>query len=225
MKKSLLYFVFFSICWTNLQAQEKYEYAIIPGKFIFLEEPNQYNLNELAKFLSNKKGFTTYFDSENKPFEFNVAPPCSVLHLNIAEEKAFLSTKLKITVTDCNNNIVAESYGTSKEKDYRIAYNYALRRAFDSLQLPVFVKTESERIEDTAEESFLYAQKTAQGFILLDSENNEVFKLFKTSKPEQFLISNKEINGNLYKAKTPNEWVLEYLKDDNIITDTLKIRF
>ncbi|HUH51087.1 MAG TPA: hypothetical protein VLZ11_03215 [Flavobacterium sp.] len=227
MNKYLLFFTFFISSMLSVEAQGKYEYVIVPGNMSFLNEPNQYNLNELAKFLTHKKNVIAYFDSEIKPLEFNIADPCDILYMDITKENAFLNTKLKITLTDCNKEIIAESFGTSKEKEHRVAYNYAIREAFDLLHIPAKIakKINAEIVEDTSDPTFLYAQKTGQGFLLLDSEQNEVYKLFKTSKADQFIISNKEINGALYKSKTPNEWVLEYLKQDTIVTDTLKIRF
>lgn len=227
MNKYLLYFIFFISCILSVQAQGKYEYVIVPGNMSFLDEPNQYNLNELAKFLTNKKDVIAYFDSEMKPLEFNIADPCDILYMNITKENAFLNTKLKITLTDCNKEIIAESFGTSKEKEHRVAYNYAIRRAFDMLQIPskTIQKVNTIIVEDTTDPTFLYAQKTEQGFLLLDNEKKEVYKLFRTSKADQFIISNKDINGALYKSKIPNEWILEYLKEDTIVTDILKIRF
>ena len=227
MNKYLLYFTFFMASMLTVQGQGKYEYIIVPGNMSFLDEPNQYNLNELAKFLTHKKGVVAYFDSEMKPLEFNIAEPCDILYMDITKETSFLNTKLKIRLTDCNKEIIAESFGTSKEKEHRVAYNYAIREAFDMLHIPAkaIVKINTDIVEDTTDPTFLYAQKTGGGFLLLDSEKNEVYKLFKTSKADQFIISNKDINGALYKSKTPNEWILEYLKDDAIVTDTLKIRF
>ncbi len=227
MSKHLLYFSFFILSMLSVQAQDKYEYVIVPGNMSFLDEPNQYNLNELAKFLTNKKNVIAYFDSEMKPLEFNIADPCDILYMDITKESKFLNTKLKITLTDCNKEIVAQSFGTSKEKEHRVAYNYAIRKAFDMLHIPAKTIQEISTVivEDTSDPSFLYAQKTDQGFLLLDSQKNEVYKLFKTSKADQFIISNKDINGALYKSKNPNQWILEYLKGDAIVTDTLKIRF
>ncbi len=227
MTKYLLYFTFFISCMLSVQAQGKYEYVIVPGNMSFLDEPNQYNLNELAKFLTQKKDVIAYFDSEMKPLEFNIADPCDVLYMDITKESAFLNTKLKITLTDCNKEIVAQSFGTSKQKEHRVAYNYAIREAFDMLHIPTKTIQEISTIivKDTSDPNFLYAQKTEQGFLLLDSQKNETYKLFRTSKADQFIISNNAINGALYKSKTPNEWILEYLKEDAIVTDTLKIRF
>lgn len=227
MSKHLLYFSFFILSILSVQAQDKYEYVIVPGNMSFLDEPNQYNLNELAKFLTNKKNVIAYFDSEMKPLEFNIADPCDILYMDITKESTFLNTKLKITLTDCNKEIVAQSFGTSKEKEHRIAYNYAIRKAFDVLHIPAktIQQISTVIVDDTSDPNILYAQKTDQGFLLLDSQKNEVYKLFKTSKADQFIISNKDINGALYKSENPNQWILEYLKGDAIVTDTLKIRF
>jgi hypothetical protein len=50
------------------------------------------------------------------------------------KENAFLTTKLYITIKDCNGKIIFKSnIGTSKEKDYELAYSEALNKAFISV--------------------------------------------------------------------------------------------
>lgn len=235
MKKlSLFLVVLFITNFLSAQHYSGYDFVIVPEKFDFLYEKNLYNLNELSKFLMNKKGMTALFESEDKPIEFHLNE-CNVLRLNVTKEKTFLNTKLKITLRDCKGNVIAESTGTSKEKEHRVAYNYALREAFDLLYIPskeviqkklnITSETTSESSDQIKDPSYLYAKKTAQGYKLYDIEDNEKYTLFKTSKPDQFIISNDLINGALYKAKSSNEWILEYLKDEQVITETLKIVF
>ena len=52
MKKALLLILF--ICFANTYAQNSlndYKYVIVEKQFHFQTEPNQYNLNELTRFL------------------------------------------------------------------------------------------------------------------------------------------------------------------------------
>lgn len=232
MKKTVLFLVLFLSTFLSAQHYSGYEFVVTPEKFDFLSERNQYNLNELTKFLMNKKGITTLLETEEKPIEYRLNE-CGILRLNVTKENSFLNTKLKITLRDCKGNIIAESTGASKEKDYRVAYNYALREAFDLLYLPpkeanqqlLQTNTTEENPDQPKDPSYLYVKKTAQGYKLYDSEENEKYTLFKTSKADQFIISNNHISGALYKAKNKDEWTLEYLKDEQVITETLKISF
>jgi hypothetical protein len=228
--RKLLVFLLIGIVWlAKAQNHTGYPFMVVPDKFDFLDQKDEYRLNSLAKYLLEKRDFKAFLDSDDKPIEFSL-DECGVLKFNLTKEKTFINTKLKITVTDCTGKVIAESHGTSKEKKHERAYNIALREALDLLYIPlreVIAKSllNSDNvvvIEKTPE--FLYAQPTAQGYKLIDYQDNEVYTLFKTSKPDQFIISNKDINGALYKSG--DIWVLEYLsKDNQIIKESLKIKF
>jgi len=224
MKKLVLSLLVFGGIISFAQNNSGYDFVVLSDKFDFLSETNQYNLNELAKFLIAKKGFSAYFYTENKPIEYNF-DPCKILKMNITKEKFFLGTKIKITLKDCNETIIAQSEGISKEKLHKTAYNYALREAFDVLYIPAKkIDTTIQKSNEPKDSSFLYAVKTERGYILYDSEENEKYILFKTSKSDQFIVSNQKIQGALYKSKD-NQWTLEYLKDEEIVSEILKIKF
>lgn len=235
MKRLFFIFPFFLSTLLFAQNKSEYDFVIVPDKFDFLSEKNQYNLNELAKFLIAKKGPIAYFESEEKPIEYSL-DFCNSLNMYITKEKSFLNTKLKISLHDCKGNIIAESIGSSREKDFRVAYNYALRDAFDLLYLPpknivkknLGTDSDNNKTQKTIEAkdpTFLYATKTSQGYKLHDSEENEKYILFTTSRNDQFIISNDEINGALYKKGDNLEWTLEYLKDNKVVIEILKIKF
>lgn len=233
MKKIFLFLFLMNSILSVAQDTSEYKYIIVPEKFDFLRDKNEHNLNELTKFLVAKKGVPAFFDTEDKPLEYNLVNNCDILKLNVSKEKSFLNTKLKITIRDCEGNIIAESTGESKEKSNRVAYNYALRNAFDILYLPtreiseklrVVPSSDSEHLQEK-DASYLYAKKTNQGYTVYDSEENEKYSLFKTSKSDQFIISNEKINGALYKGKNENEWFLEYLENNQVVKETLKIKF
>ena len=40
-----------------------YKYALVPSKFSFLRETNQYNLNVMTKLFMEKYGFVTFMDN------------------------------------------------------------------------------------------------------------------------------------------------------------------
>ncbi len=218
--KQLLTVLCFSFC-TVLFAQNTYQYAVVPSSFDFLKEPNEHNLNELTKFLTQKQGMVTFYESENKSTAFNLADPCDVLHIKVSKEKAFLATKLKISVLDCSGNVITESFGSSKEKEFKAAYNYALRAAFDNLKIPS--QKISKSVSDVTTSDVWIANKTADGYKVVDQNNVEKYTLYNTSRIDTFIASNGTINGVL--IKDGSNWNLEYLKDQKVIKQTLKIRF
>ena len=131
MKKYLVLFLLISFVGIAQNFNE-YKYAILPSKFAFTKEENQYNLNLLTKMYLQKYGFETYYNNENAPDEF-VNSNCNKIFIDVLENNNLFTTKLKVLVKDCKGNVLATSdEGISKEKEYNVAYNLALRMAFDN---------------------------------------------------------------------------------------------
>jgi len=136
MKKAYLIFVLFiGVCFTGVgQNLNSYKYVVIPEKFDFLKESNQYQMNELAKFLFEKYGFSAFMASELKPSDISM-DPCNTLYADVKDDSGLLQTKLQVLLKDCRNNIVFTSEeGKSREKDFKKAYQEALRAAFKYVQ-------------------------------------------------------------------------------------------
>ena len=112
----------------------EYKYIIVPNKFDFLREENQYRLNDLTKFLFEKYGFLTLTEGGNYPDDlFNNR--CLALKSNVLKESGLFKTKLKVELKNCNDHTVFTSQlGETREKDYGKAYNIALRNAFKSFE-------------------------------------------------------------------------------------------
>ena len=111
-----------------------YKYVIVPNKFDFLTERDQYQLNSLAKFLFNKYGFEAVMEGSNYPNDLALNR-CLALKSVVIKESGMFKTKLKIELKDCNDKIVYTSgIGESREKEYKTAYNLALRDAFKSIE-------------------------------------------------------------------------------------------
>ena len=132
MKKTYLIFaLLIGIGFTSIgQNLNSYKYVIVPEKFDFLKESNEYQMNELTKFLFEKYGFTAFMASELKPSDLSM-DPCNTLYTEVIENSGFLRTNLQITLKDCNDQVMFKSEeGSSKEKDFKKAYQGALRETF-----------------------------------------------------------------------------------------------
>lgn len=113
----------------------QYKYVIVPNKFDFLKEENKYRLNELAHFLFEKHNFTALMEGSEYPGDLTFNR-CLALRSNIIKESGMFRTKLKIQLKDCNDKIVYTSEaGESREKEFKQAYNIALRAAFNHLEV------------------------------------------------------------------------------------------
>ncbi|WP_345005254.1 hypothetical protein [Snuella lapsa] len=111
-----------------------YKYVIVPNKFDFLKEKNQYQLNALAQFLFRKYGFNALMEGDGYP-EDMVLNRCLTLKSDVIKDSGLFKTKLTVELKDCNDRVVYTSeIGESREKEYAKAYNEALREAFKSLE-------------------------------------------------------------------------------------------
>ncbi len=111
-----------------------YKYIVIAEKFDFLNEPNQYRLNELTQFLFEKYGFEAVIEGEDYPQDLLVNR-CLGLKANVLKDSGMFKTKLSVQLKDCNDRTVYTSeIGESREKEYEKAYNEALRNAFNSIE-------------------------------------------------------------------------------------------
>ena len=107
---------------------------IVPKKFDFLKEENQYRLNMLTKFLFEKYGFESVMEGEGYPDDM-VANRCLALKSDVTKDSGLFKTKLTVELKDCNDRVVFTSeVGESREKEYTKAYNEALRNAFESFE-------------------------------------------------------------------------------------------
>ena len=136
MTKKIIIFLILMV--SNLgisQDLNTYKYAIVPSKFSFLKEKDQYRLNTLTKMFMEKYGFVTFFDTDILPVEV-AEYNCNTIFVDVQNVSSLLSTKMIVVLKDCRNTILLTSVqGKSKEKEYHSAYNQALREALNSLDL------------------------------------------------------------------------------------------
>ena len=131
-----LFILLFCISGSFAQNINEYKYVEVPQKFDFQKENNVYNLNVLTKQLVEKYGFVAYMDDEVKPADAASNNCEKVLRVKIDEESSLFVRKLTVKLLDCQNNIVfTTKKGESSTKDLRVAYNQALRMAFESFDL------------------------------------------------------------------------------------------
>lgn len=133
----LVYLVLFAafISFNTLaQSVNDYKYVIVPDRYSWVGEADKYQVNSLTTFLFKKYGFDAYQLGDILPPDMN-AGGCNALTTDVIDKSSFIRTKLKVTLKDCNGDIVFVSEeGTSKEKEYKRAYHEALRDAFNSIR-------------------------------------------------------------------------------------------
>lgn len=240
MRKFLLLLVLISVA-SQAQILNDYKYAVVPEKFSFFKEANKYNLNLLSKMFLQKYGFETYYDNEkDAPIDF-FQNNCNKIQLDLIEDSNMFSTKIKVVLKDCKGNIIAESEeGLSRDKEFMASFNEALRDAFEKFpqvknhkyneaveqqnKQKVVDEKPIQRSENTSNfQGQLFAQPTANGFQLINTEPKVIMKLLKTSIKD-FYIGTKENLHGVFISKN-NEWFFEYYQNDKLVSEKVEVKF
>ena len=136
MKTKYIFTLIAFLLITSIYSQSNlndYKFVIVPNKYDFLKEADQYQLNSLTKFLLEKENFTVLFD-DNLPSEI-ANNRCLALYSTVLNESGMFKTSLIVQLKNCKNEIVfASKEGVSREKEYKKAYHEALRNAFKSFK-------------------------------------------------------------------------------------------
>ncbi|WP_158796120.1 hypothetical protein [Pedobacter sp. L105] len=255
-----------------------YKYVLVPEQFSFLKQKDQYKLNTLTKRLLEDKGFTVYFDNSDVPGEIS-SNKCIALNAEVVGKSTMFSTSLTLILKDCKGNIIFKGKeGKSREKDYDVSYNLALRDAFNSLNAVPYAYAPSTDTRDqqpvatasvpaiasapvttsvpaTASASAsasvpvtanvavpsnmyaakviatetgqtagtLYAQPTATGYQLIDTQPKIRLTLSKTSVQDYFIADNGVANGIVFKRN--ENWFFEYYTNGKLVAEKLLIKF
>jgi len=132
MKTRILFLMLFIASHSFSQTVNNYKAVIIPMKYDFLKNENQYRLQTITKINLQKAGFQAFYANETLPAEIN--DRCDLLYMDVNKDNAFLLTKLYITFKDCYGTIIFQSaIGKSREKEFGLAYSDALNDAFMSI--------------------------------------------------------------------------------------------
>lgn len=244
---ALLLFLLVSFSGYAQKTINNYKFVLVPEKFNFSREDNQYGINTLTKNLLEEKGFLVYFDNSDIPKEL-ADNRCNALNAEVVQKKGLFITNLTLLLKDCKGNLIFKSKeGKSREKEYVAAYNLALRDAFTSLNdtpyayngttnaepqqaaattavvpapSPAATTVVAEKKDATGT---LYAQATANGYQLIDTTPKIVLTLLKTSAQDYFIADNVASHGIVLKKN--GEWYFEYYKDGKLISEKLLIKF
>lgn len=227
-----------------------YKYVLVPERFSFSREDNQYGLNYTARELLQQKGFIAFVGKDELPPAV-AANRCNALKVEVVQKKGMFVTNLTLLLKDCNDNIIFKSKeGKSREKEFQPAYDAALRDAFSSLDAvpykydstlaaqplqvatpttapvassPAPASTPSPLPSVTDITGTLYAQPTPNGYQLIDTSPKKVLTLLKTSVQDYFIAEAGTSNGIVFKKE--GGWLFEYYKDGKLVSLKLEIKF
>lgn len=246
MKKILLALTFLLSVYASAQEVNNYKYIILPEKFEFQKEPNQYNISNLTKMLLEKYGFAVYFPNQQYPEDLALNR-CKALYGDVVKQSSMLNTSLVIELKDCQGKVVYRTEeGKSREKEWKKAYYEALRatgNSFDMLNyhyigddfvtvtkpvtrtevVDVYVASNPSQPSAGNTINLLTAKKLANGYELFDKSGSSVLKMFKTSQPDYYTAQMETRNGVVFKKD--GQWYFEYYDNDKLISQKLNIQF
>ncbi|SDQ48355.1 hypothetical protein [Flagellimonas zhangzhouensis] len=133
MKTRILYILVFALGISGFAHAQlnKYKYIIVPKKFDAFKEVNEYQTSTLIKYYFAENGFNVVYD-DALPIDL-AGNRCTGLVADVIDESGMFSTKIFISLKDCQNKEVFRSLeGKSKIKDFGAAYKEAIQNAFVS---------------------------------------------------------------------------------------------
>lgn len=227
----------------------KYKYVIVSSQFNFVKQLDGYQTSSLTKFLFKKAGFNTFLDNEDTPDELSVNK-CTALFASVEDDSGVFTTRSTVVLKDCNGNVIyATEKGTSRLKDYRKAYRQAIKQAFTPIEKlgyvydptindkvvvpekvvvpitkkkqPIMVTKKVVADSKVGAYPLLYAQKTNNGFQLVNTKPEVIFILLKTNDIKKFFIKDK--NGTILNKGT--YWLAEYYKDGKLVSEKYSVKF
>jgi len=246
LKIKLLSVVFLLISFANFaqKSLNDYKYIIVPSQYEFQKKEDSFKINSLTKFLFNKEGFITFLSTDDFPDDLS-RNRCLALTAELKKGKGLFATKMNFDLVDCNKKVVfSTAQASSREKEYKKAYQQVIRKTFEDIkrqnykytpsqlskvvQKEEFVEIEQddkatsvEEVKSSEMDDVLYAQPISNGFQLVDSTPKRVYVIKKISVKNIFILDGN--NGILYKSN--NGWIAEYYQDNKLIKKQLNIKF
>src|SRR5882757_154761 len=121
--------ILFTLAGYSQNSINNYKYVLVPERFDFSKEDNQYGLNTTTKWLLAQKGFAAVVGNEEMP-PIVAANKCNALRVEVVQKNSLFVTNLTLLLKDCQGNILFKSKeGKSREKEFAVAYDLALKDA------------------------------------------------------------------------------------------------
>jgi hypothetical protein len=229
-----------------------YKYIIVPERFAFLKQNDQYQTSSLTKFLLEKNGFTVVLDSEEYPIDLR-KNTCKALIAEIVGTSSMFKTSVFIEFKNCSKNVVYRTKeGESRQKDYKESFHEAIRSAHAYMSDITYAarpnSVEAKRTRDLdADALFIGKQVEVAPIIkgkvsasktiietntLYAQPNENGFQLINSKPAVVFLILKtdlkdvfiiKDKNGVLYKKET--SWLAEFYLDGELVEKKYQIKF
>lgn len=172
-----------------------YKYVLVPNQFEFQRTADRYQINSLTKFLFKKAGFTVFLTNESFPEDL-AQDRCQALTTRVINRPNFLSTRVTIELVDCYNNVVFTTReGKSRLKDYRKAYNEAIRMAFKDIENANYHYQKTENTKVATVNKVIKTEKVVKQQITPKAPKSPIISNTKPKKVNNIAIKNVSLSG------------------------------
>ena len=235
MLKKISFFIVLFMSTSLFSQQSKldtYQYIIVSDKFDFVRSTDQYQTSSLTKFLLKKKGFKVFLSNEKFPKDLQ-NDRCIALVATIKDDPGMFTTMSTIQIKDCDGKIIyASKAGESKVKEYKKAYQEAIRNAFASMTdfkysyNPSSVVTKDEKKEEILTNSIpdklVVPVKIVPEVVVLPEIKKEVEKIEIPVSNTIDVLSAQSKNNELHLMNTKLEVVFVILKTNRVDVFVIK---
>ncbi|SHJ02375.1 hypothetical protein SAMN05444363_2397 [Flavobacterium terrae] len=211
-----------------------YNMAIIPARFDFQKEDNQYRINSTIKTFLQQKGFEVYLTSDDLPEGF-MDYNCNKLVVKAIEENTTFVTKLKVEFRDCKGKLLfATDLAETREKVFAKAYNQVLLKTLSTFSKANYRYSGKTYFDEEADEKIknrdvenvsveVVKKEINESYVrVLNKTNQKELLLYRTSNPNVFLSIYSGSNGIVVSKE--NNWFFEYIDGDKTASEKLDIK-
>lgn len=243
MKKALFLLVLFITIQGFSQALNSYKYLIVPAKFEFQKQENQYGLNSLMEAYFKQQGFTVLYD-KNMMKESSINP-CDAIYANVIRENSMFNTRITVQLKNCEGKqLLVSPAGNSRSKEFDMAHKEAMRVALKSIPNQNYVFSENggqkelptikgyvdnvkqiidPKKEITKTKDLLTVETLTNGYLLIDIATSQVFlKLYNTSSRDIFIGTSNSRSGIVFR--NAEKITFEYVLDNKVIIEILNVK-
>lgn len=124
---SILLSIFFVIL-AKAQTISDYKYIVIPAEFNDFKDNKAYGLSNLLEKSLKAKKYTVLPETKNDWPSDALMNPCSILNIDLLDDKSMFRNKLILQFKDCSNKVVFNEKGSSMIKEFEPGFQDALKQ-------------------------------------------------------------------------------------------------
>jgi hypothetical protein len=215
-----LFTIVFTISFNSSAQFNDYKYIVIPKQFETFNKQNQYQTSTLLKYLFSNSGYTAvYDDAFPKDLLDN---GCLALKAYLDNNPSLFLTKVNIVLKDCNGQVVFTSVeGRTKEKEYKTAYNLAIREAFKSFENLNYKYSPKEEV--VAEKPIVVSFKN--DVKSLDEETAKTTPVINVQEAVVVKNIEKQSKESVEETQTVSPTIKEKIQEKDILKDKVEVLY